>query len=73
MTTDSSADVRVTAPFLNYDKHFIFTKHITVPLGVTVAHTSNDTQFKGTSNILFLNSLSFIIMKNKEKYFGNNT
>ncbi|XP_045198066.2 IgGFc-binding protein-like [Mercenaria mercenaria] len=46
LTTTSSADVRVTAPSLNLDKHYVFTKHTTIPIAVTGTHQPNGTQFK---------------------------
>ncbi|XP_052785834.1 uncharacterized protein LOC128221323 isoform X2 [Mya arenaria] len=46
MTTQSSADVRVTVPFLNFNQHYVFTKHTSVNIGPTVAHSTNGTQFK---------------------------
>ena len=61
MSTASDADVRVIAPFLNLHKHYVFSKQILLEFDVSIAHTSNDTQFKG--NTLLSCYIDLISMK----------
>lgn len=47
LATSTSADTRITVPFLNFDNHYVFTKHTTVSLATTIHQNVAGKAFKG--------------------------